>query len=348
MADRIGVAIIGSGIIVKDSHLPTILTNPHLTLKALFSRTLASAQSLTKDLPDKIDLYSQDSSPSNTYADLLARSDIRTVIIALPIPVQVDFIKQALTAGKHVLAEKPLAKDVATSVELLEWYRSNIDTSKVLLGIAENWRFTNVFAKAAEEVKRFGKIQAFNARVHFYLPPGEKHTTTEWRKTPEFQGGFLLDSGVHLVAVLRKVLGNGQGQVRRVSAFTTSLAEHLPPVDTVAATLQLENGSAGTVSISFGSTFFDGEWSVACEGGTVSANAFTSELKMKPLGGDEKVSSVPDAQHNVSQEVAAWVKSIQSGEVESRLRPEEALADVEIIEAMLNSGGSPVELKYQI
>ena len=40
----------------------------------------------------------------------------------LPILVQPDFIKKALSAGKHVLAEKPIAKDVATATELLDWY----------------------------------------------------------------------------------------------------------------------------------------------------------------------------------------------------------------------------------
>ncbi|KAK4504694.1 hypothetical protein PRZ48_002655 [Zasmidium cellare] len=343
MAEKIGVGIIGSGIIVRDSHLPAILSSPTLTLKAIFSRTLASAQALTKDLQN-VDLYSTDS--SNSYTDLLARNDIQTVIIALPIPVQVSYIKQALTAGKYVLAEKPLAKDVATSVELLKWYNSNIDTSKILFGVAENWRFTAVFVKAAQEVQRFGKIQTFTASVHFFLGPEEKHATTEWRRQPEFQGGFLLDSGVHLVAVLRLILG-GKGKVKKISAFVNSLREHLPPADTVAATVVLENGATGTVAISFGSTFFDGEWRVACEGGTVGADVFTSELRTKAVGGEEVVASLPDEQNNVEQELAAWVKSIQSGEVESRLRPEEALADVEIIEAMLKSGGRSVDLKYQ-
>lgn len=292
-----------------------------------------------------VDLYSQDSDQS--YGDLLARPDIQTVIIALAIPVQVDYIKQALKAGKHVLAEKPLAKDVATAIELLQWYKQNIDKDKVQFGIAENWRYIDVFGKAAEQVKQYGKIQAFNARVHFFLPVGEKHTTTEWRKNPDYQGGFLLDSGVHLIAVVRRILGEN-GKIKKLSAFVSSQAKHLPPADTIAATLQLENGSAGTVSISFGSTFFDGDWSVACEGGTISANAFTSELKTKLVGGEEETISAADEPGNVKQEVAAWTKSLRNGTSEKRLSPEEALADLEIIEAMLSSAGNPVELKYQV
>ena len=50
-----------------------------------------------------------------------------------------------MTAGKHVLAEKPIAKDVATARELIQWYGSNIDKSKVFFGIAEQFRYFNSF-----------------------------------------------------------------------------------------------------------------------------------------------------------------------------------------------------------
>lgn len=89
-----------------------------------------------------IDLYSEDSKP---LSELLSRSDIHAVIIALPIPAQPAYIKQALAAGKHVLAEKPIAKDVATARELIQWYGSNIDRSKVFFGIAEQFRYFNAF-----------------------------------------------------------------------------------------------------------------------------------------------------------------------------------------------------------
>jgi len=124
--DTIGVAIIGSGIFVKEQHLPAVQASPDLELKALYSRSLTSAKSVASSLSDE-NLYSDDSKQS--LSDLLARDDIRAVIIALPIPAQPAYIKQALTAGKHVLAEKPVAKDVATARELIQWYgdKNNVD-----------------------------------------------------------------------------------------------------------------------------------------------------------------------------------------------------------------------------
>jgi len=81
----IGVAIIGGGIFVREEHLPAVkAASSHLTLKALFSRSIASAKALDAN----VDLYSDDSGSGNTYHDLLVRYDIHAVIIALTILAQ--------------------------------------------------------------------------------------------------------------------------------------------------------------------------------------------------------------------------------------------------------------------
>ncbi|KAK4632221.1 hypothetical protein CLAFUW4_03518 [Fulvia fulva] len=92
----------------------------------------------------------------------------------------------------------------------------------------------------------------------------------------------------------------------------------------------------------------DGDFSVACEGGAVSTNIFTSKVTVKPAGGEESITSAADATSNVQQEVVAWAKGLLSGSQDKRLSPEEALADLEMVEAMLTSKGAPVDLKYQL
>merc|ERR1711939_1133841 len=84
MSAKIGVAIIGSGIFVKEEHLPAVQACEQLDLKAIYSRSLKSAQAVSESL-SQIDLYSDDS--AQNYPSLLSRADIHAVIIALPIPV---------------------------------------------------------------------------------------------------------------------------------------------------------------------------------------------------------------------------------------------------------------------
>lgn len=330
---------------MKEEHLLAVLACPDLELKAIYSRSLKSAQNVL-DNQEGIQLYSEDSHQG--YKELLSRSDIQAVIIALPILVQPAFIKQALAAGKHVLAEKPLAKDVATGKELLDWYDANIDRKKVTLGIAEQFRYYKAFVYAAQKAREFGKVLGFRLKLGAFVQPGSKYYETEWRKKPEYQGGFLLDGGVHFIAGMRMLLGK-EANVEKTSAFTQQLQPHLPPVDTVDATFKLANGSTGTFSVSFGTTFTGAEWSVACEGGSVAVSGKT--VTIKPKGAEEQVLEKPDDHGGVKDEVFAWAKSLLSGRQDPQQRPEEALADLDVLEAMLQSGekgGQPIELRYQI
>ncbi|ETS75388.1 hypothetical protein PFICI_12332 [Pestalotiopsis fici W106-1] len=346
MTGSIGVAIIGSGIFVREQHLPAVQKSEDLELKAIYSRSLKSAQSVSEGLSG-VSLYSNDSQEG--YADLLKRDDIVAVIIALPIPSQPDFIKQALDAGKHVLAEKPLAKDVETARQLMDHYRGL--KGQATFGVAEQFRYLNSYLHGASEIAKLGRVLGCQLRLHFTVNLGTKYIETPWRKTPEFSGGFLLDGGVHQIAALRLMLKGGGVKVQKVSAFTTQLREWLPPVDTVDATLLLDSGATGFLSMSFGSSFDDAEIAVACERGTVSVDR-NGNVTVRAAGEKEAATvHKPNEEGGVATEVWAWARSIKNGKPDAEQSPEEALADLEMLEALLKSGeqgGAPVQLSLQI
>lgn len=335
-----------TGIFVKEQHLPAVQASSNLDLKALYSRSLASAQNVSTSLKD-VDLYSDDSKP---LSDLLARADIQAVIIALPIPAQPAYIKQALSAGKHVLAEKPIAKDIATARELIQWYNSNADKSKASLAIAEQFRYFNAFNLGAQRARELGRVLNFRVRMQTCIQQGGKYIETAWRKTPEYQGGFLLDGGVHFIAGLRCLLGS-EAKPTSLSAFTAQHQSYLPPVDSADAVLRLKNGGQGTFSLSFGTTATGNEWVVACEGGEVFVEPFEGKVTVKAKGESEgKTEEAKDEFGGVKQEVFAWAKSIKEGKPDSRQSPEEALGDLEVLEAIIKSGqrdGIPVNLYHQ-
>jgi len=273
-----------------------------------------------------VDLYSSDSDSGKQLPDLLKRDDISAVIIALPITSQPDYIKQCLSAGKHVLAEKPIAKDIASAQELIKWYHSNIDTKKVNFSIAEQFRYLTRFRLGAKKVTELGRVLGFRLRLCALVEPGGKYISTSWREKPEHQGGFLLDGGVHFVAGIRMMLGS-EARMAKVSAFTAQLQEHLPPIDTVNAGVKLRNGASGTVAISFGTTFQGAEWTVACEKGTVEVDRGKVTVKK---GGKEDVEECDD-ENGVNEEVKVWAKSLESGKWDTMQSPEEALADLEVV-----------------
>lgn len=129
-----------------------------------------------------------------------------------------------------------------------------------------------------------------------------------------------------------------------LSANAAQLQDYLPPVDTIDATVKTNNGATGTLSISFGTTFSGNEATIACTDGVVSIVAGG-----KVTIGDE-TEEIQDEGSGVPPEVRAWGEGLAAGKVNERQSPEEALADLELIEASLRSGeqgGKPIALECQ-
>jgi predicted dehydrogenase len=122
----------------------------------------------------QVDLYSNDSGSGKTYHDLLLRSDIDAIIVALPIKNQPEYIEAALKAGKHVLSEKPVAENLKDAERIVQFYNKNIDKSKVTWGVAENFRFLESYAYASQEVEKLGKILGFQVKIFNYVEPGNQ------------------------------------------------------------------------------------------------------------------------------------------------------------------------------
>lgn len=340
----LGVAILGGGIFAREEHLPAVEKSKDLTLKAVYSRSLKSAQTLATE-SNNIDLYSDDSGSGKSLDDLLARDDITGVIIALPIKNQPEYIRKALLAGKHVLSEKPVAENVKDAVELIEWYEKEIAPKGLTWGVAENARFWAATVRAGDERKKLGgRTLTFRAKVQMLIEGG-KYFETEWRKTPTHQGGFLLDGGVHFAAALRILLAGEP--IVSVAAHTAQLQKHLPPVDTIEAAVKTKSGAVGSISISFGTTVKGAEYYVGCENGFVSVSnqIVTVDEKEEKV---EEEGSGPGS--GVVPEVRAWGEGLVAGKQNRLQNPREALSDLEIIEACLRSGeagAKPVELKHQ-
>lgn len=167
------------------------------------------------------------------------------------------------------------------------------------------------------------------------------------RKVPEYQGGFLLDGGVHFVAGLRLLLAAGGEEVKKVACFSTLLEEKLLPVDTVHSIVTTRNGANGTILISFGTEFKSGlEVEVVTTEGVVTWNP--SEVKVVRRASDggkteEKESFVNDP--GVKAEFVAFGKSLAAGTVDSLQTPGEALLDLEILQTLLESGESGASVK---
>lgn len=280
-----------------------------------------------------------------TYHDLLLREDIQAVIIALPILNQPEYIEAALTAGKHVLAEKPIAADIAAARKLIDFYAKVANGAT--LAIAENFRFVPSLAYAREEGSRLGRVTHFSIRVFAHMKAETKWYKTEWRAKPGYQGGFLLDGGVHHAAASRLFLTGEANAAASVQAFTDQVQAHLPPIDTVNAIVRTRSGASGAFQHSAGTNLRAFEWDIGYEKGTVKAAGET--VTVTPADGEPVVKEF-ERTTGVAEEVLAWATGIAEGRPNPLQSPEEALADLEFLEKMFRSGeqgGAPQKYEFQ-
>jgi predicted dehydrogenase len=125
---RLGIGIVGSGAIVDNSHLPAY-RSAGFRVAAITSRTQRNAQRVAD----------RHSIPRvhKTVDQLLTDPDVDIVDIALPPDYQPDIVHKAIAAGKHVLAQKPLAVDYREAVSMV----TAAESAGIRLAVNQNGRF---------------------------------------------------------------------------------------------------------------------------------------------------------------------------------------------------------------
>lgn len=322
MPERIRIALAGAGIFARDAHIPALLSlQDRFEIVAIYSRTRATAEALVASMPIKPAITSD-------LDELMRRNDIDALDILLPIDLLASAVDLALASGKHVVSEKPMAADVASGERLLSIYANH--PTQVWM-VAENWRYENAFCAAAELVQNgdLGPVFSAHWALANSLVPSNKYYQTAWRRSGSFPGGFLMDGGVHHVAVLRQILGEIVG----VNAVVKQMRADLPPADTLSAALEFASGTIGTYTVTYAA---GAPWTSALHlvGERGTARIDRNLLEVTADGQPKPVSFAENK--SVTDELAAFADAIQHG-TPHRNSPTEALNDVAVIEAMLRS-----------
>jgi len=224
--------------------------------------------------------------------------------------------------------------------------------SHLVWSVAENYRYIPSIVKASEAVKagRIGRILLSQFNQRGYVPLDGKYYNTDWRKIPDYQGGFLLDGGVHFIALIRAVVGD----IKQVSAQVTQLQNHLPPADTIAASFTFENGSVGTCNISFGGTATSEvqppNLYVIGEKGSIRVGREMLEITEIKTSGTtiEKPAIHPDFEiEPIGFELVGFLDQIKNGK-KDRNTPQQALDDLAVVESCLLSAstGKAITLEH--
>ena len=167
-------------------------------------------------------------------------SDI--VIICTPHNQLPVLIKEAISAGRHVLVEKPAARFAYE----LEGLISMAEEKKCNVRIGFNHRYHRAFRKAKELVSSgvLGDLYFIRAR---YGHGGRIGYNKEWRANPDISGGGeLIDQGSHLIDLSRMFLGD----FVKAEGYATNYFWDMPVDDNAFLTLITEKGQTAFLQAS--------------------------------------------------------------------------------------------------
>jgi predicted dehydrogenase len=138
---------------------------------------------------------------------LLADDSIDAILIATPTASHVKDATAALSAGKHVMVEKPMALNLAEARRLVEIAES----SGRVLSVFHNrrWDIDFLTVKSAIEAGTFGKLINIESRIGQWascVGPAAKEWRPGWRNEASFGGGGLYDWGSHFVDQLWRMM----------------------------------------------------------------------------------------------------------------------------------------------
>jgi predicted dehydrogenase len=264
---------------------------------------------------------------TDDLASLLGRDDIAAFDLAVPIAAMPDLLERTLATGKHVFSEKPIAPGSDIGRNLIALHRRK--PGQVWM-VGENWRLEPAFMRAARLVAEgaIGQPRVAQWTNFAALRPQDRYYATEWRRSAENDAGLILDGGVHHAAVLRMILG----EAASVSAVTALQRPDLPPYDTVAATITFRSGVVGGYLVSYA---YEAPWPspllVLGDAGAIRVDTQGLELTRN---GETVAEAFASAHFAVEDEFRHFAEAIRTGRLQHN-PPEAALADVELVEAIM-------------
>lgn len=187
----LNVGVLGCADIAQRNTIPALVADPSVRLVAVASRLAEKAEAVAGRFGVE---------PVTGYDALLDRVDIDAVYVPLPPALHAEWVAKALAAGKHVLAEKPLATSLAEAADLVAAARAG---NRLLM---ENFAFLHHSQHA--EVQRLladglvGEPRSLTAEFGF--PP---LNPADIRYQPALGGGALLDAGVYTLRAASLFLG---------------------------------------------------------------------------------------------------------------------------------------------
>lgn len=232
MSDRpIALAVIGLGMASKPHLAALKQLEPNVTVAGVYARSADTRNQVAQTW----------GWPSFDSLEAIAASDADGAIIITPPNARAEIVSVLSAAGKAVLMEKPVERDLSRAVGLVEM----CEAADVPLGMVLQHRF-RAGAQALSDLMNSGTLGQLHM-VRATLPwwRDQSYYDHPGRGTYEADGGgVLLTQAIHVLDLMLSLTG----PVAQVAALTGTTPLHkMEAEDFATAGLVFENGALGSV-----------------------------------------------------------------------------------------------------
>ena len=319
MGRKLRLGLIGTGIAARELYLPALEPlKARIQIVACASRRRDKAEAYAKlaGVPLVVD----------RAEDLIRLPEVDAIVISLPIDRQPAYVLRALSAGKPVLSEKPIAPSLAAGKKLVK-AAARFDVPWL---VGENFAFMPHVRRLRGwlEDGRLGDVRLVEAVQATWMDSNNRYFHTPWRHQRKFDGGFVSDGGVHLANVVRSCFG----LPTHMTGFTAHFERALPPPDTAVAALRFGSGALGTWTSCFSARYSGPMLRVF--GSKANAELRYGDVTLESAKG--KRTTYAARSNSFTEEFKHFADVVQRG-VPLALTPSEALDDLRLIDGLLRS-----------
>jgi predicted dehydrogenase len=225
---KIKLGVIGSGSFARATLMPVLKDNPDVAIRGICSATGRTAESEAR--------ASGAEYCTSRAEDILNDAEIDTVVIATRHNLHASLVCQALTQGKNVFVEKPLALNLEELEQVAKTYQS---ANRLLMA-----GFNRRFSAHSIAVKNWLSKLTKPYMIHFRVNAGfiEPHV---WVHDAEEGGGRIIGEVCHFVDLLQYWAGSAPMEVFANSVGGDTDAERLR--DNITIAIRFADGSIGNI-----------------------------------------------------------------------------------------------------
>jgi len=234
---KLRIGIVGAGGIVRQRHLPGLLTMPNVQVVAVCNARVETARSVAKEfhIPEVM----------GDWAEMLDRPDLDIIWIGTPPVLHAPITISALEAGKHVFCQARMAMNLSEGREMLAAAQARPQLVTMLCPPPHGMKGGKFFQKLLHDGYA-GELWHFRLVADsgvFSDPLAPAH----WRQRTELSGHNVLTVGIY-AEVLQRWLGSPRrlhAQMKVSVPKREGYVVHIP--DVVQVFGQWPNGLAGSL-----------------------------------------------------------------------------------------------------